>query len=309
MSALNTQHSAPNSRIGFTLVELSIVLVIIALMGGAVLVGRTMIETLTRMKAIKNVEEFNLATMAFKQKFNCLPGDCTAAQSNQFALTPHPNTYYPATNNGNNNGKVCERGASVALPLVLNSTQRYECRNYWWHLSQLEMINWSMTPNSGQCFTGLLLLGQSTPPIPFLSPPAIEDASGRCPGWMIVGPGEMNIGSNPFANQNHAFLIMSRFANSGAINSGALSTGLETLTPSEAFYLDTKLDDGLPMSGKVRAIGFYQDVSQPSANRDLTAPYRGNPGLAVCINDSVTPNLYNVTNNLRTCNLSIEASF
>lgn len=308
---LTSIHSKRNSCVnqrGFTLVELSIVLIIISLIVGGVLVGQDLIRTAKRQQAVKQVGEFNLATMTFKNKYGCLPGDCTSAQGIQFGFTAHPNG---ALINGNNNGSVCERGSSTDIPITRNA-QRYECRNYWWQLSQTKLINWTTADTTANCSASVLKYGESTPPIPFRKA-AETNTNSSCVGWLIVGRGEMNIGANAFVNNNHAFLMMGGFANWTAIASGTTISSVHpyvaTLTPEDAFYIDNKLDDGLPMSGRVRAIGFYQDISQPAATRDLTSPFRGNPGTAVCIDNSVTPNLYNTISKVIACNLSIEADF
>src|SRR5262249_3826116 len=71
---------------GFTLIELSIVLVIIGLIVGGVLVGQDMILSAQIRNAIKQVEQFNTATEAFKSKYNCLPGNCANATDYGFAV-------------------------------------------------------------------------------------------------------------------------------------------------------------------------------------------------------------------------------
>lgn len=62
---------------GFTLVELSIVLVIIGLLIGGVLVGQGLIESAKINSQISQLRQFDIAANQFYQKFNCIPGDCT----------------------------------------------------------------------------------------------------------------------------------------------------------------------------------------------------------------------------------------
>jgi prepilin-type N-terminal cleavage/methylation domain-containing protein len=60
---------------GFTLIELSIVLVIIGLIVGGVLVGQDLIRAASIRATISQVEQFNTAVNTFFGKYNALPGD------------------------------------------------------------------------------------------------------------------------------------------------------------------------------------------------------------------------------------------
>lgn len=61
---------------GFTLIELSIVMVIIGLIIGGVLTGKTLIKSAEIRKNISTLENYGSAVSSFKLKYNCLPGDC-----------------------------------------------------------------------------------------------------------------------------------------------------------------------------------------------------------------------------------------
>lgn len=69
------------SQSGFTLIELSIVLVIIGLIVGGVLVGQDLIEAANRRAIVKQIEQYELAVNTFKLKYNALPGDMSNASS------------------------------------------------------------------------------------------------------------------------------------------------------------------------------------------------------------------------------------
>ncbi len=70
-----------SSQKGFTLVELSIVLVIIGLIIASVLVGQDLIRTAELRATITQYEGFNSAMGTFKGKYNGLPGDVTGSTS------------------------------------------------------------------------------------------------------------------------------------------------------------------------------------------------------------------------------------
>lgn len=64
---------------GFTLVELSIVLVIIGLIISSVLVGQDLVRAAEIRATVSQYEQFNAATGAFKVRYNGLPGDTRGA--------------------------------------------------------------------------------------------------------------------------------------------------------------------------------------------------------------------------------------
>jgi len=82
---------------GFTLIELSVVMVIIGLIIGGVLVGRTLIKSAEISRSIGDLDRINAAVNSFKIKYNCLPGDCTNSTS-LFDST--------VAGNGNGNGLI-----------------------------------------------------------------------------------------------------------------------------------------------------------------------------------------------------------
>lgn len=73
MQKIYNQKSAQR---GFTLVELSIVLVIIGLIVGGVLTGQALIQAAKVRAQLTQIEQLDTAMNAFRAKFDCLPGDC-----------------------------------------------------------------------------------------------------------------------------------------------------------------------------------------------------------------------------------------
>lgn len=99
----------------FTLVELAIVIVIIGLLVGGVLQGQELIRQAQITRAVTDLQSYNTAFVMFKDKYKCLPGDCSNAS-----------TYFTGTNNGNGDNDIGSN--STESPLV------------WQHLALANLI-------------------------------------------------------------------------------------------------------------------------------------------------------------------------
>jgi prepilin-type N-terminal cleavage/methylation domain-containing protein len=99
-----------NRNSGFTLIELSIVLVIIGLVIGGVLVGRDLIDTAANRAAIAQIEQYRAATQAFRVKYGGLPGDYQATKAAQAGFTSRSGAA------GHGDGNMLIEGCAAMLP-------------------------------------------------------------------------------------------------------------------------------------------------------------------------------------------------
>ena len=67
------------SQRGFTLIEMSVVLIIVGLLTGVVVLGRDLIRSAEVRAVAKQVDMLDSAILTFQVKYNCLPGDCPNA--------------------------------------------------------------------------------------------------------------------------------------------------------------------------------------------------------------------------------------
>ena len=76
-----SHQKAAHVAMGFTLVEIAIVLVVIGLVAGGVLLGRSLIRSSEIQGTIREMSSLTAAYRMFEQRYNCIPGDCTDATS------------------------------------------------------------------------------------------------------------------------------------------------------------------------------------------------------------------------------------
>lgn len=111
---------------GFTLVELSIVLVIIGLIIGGVLVGQNMIKAAELRATISQIEKFSTAVNTFRSKYGGTPGDFNRA--NRFGLGA----------NGDGDGQLEDANGAI-------TEYSGELAEFWSQLSLSNMIDAPIT--------------------------------------------------------------------------------------------------------------------------------------------------------------------
>lgn len=219
------------SRHGFTLIELSIVLVIIGLIVAGVLVGRDLIAASQQRKFIAEWEKIDTSVQTFRTKYNALPGDFNNAE--YFWGTASGGCYDGSrtstqTCNGNDDGHI---GASAADPS--------ETFNFWQHLANAGLIDGTFTGRT------------SSPNLADAGSNAYESKAYKGVGleyrFALVGCvvtqvlGLCNM-------QGH------NYANSGTNSSNCGYTGWYNWCPylsvSEAKKIDEKVDDGKAATGR-----------------------------------------------------------
>ncbi|MBY0354182.1 MAG: prepilin-type N-terminal cleavage/methylation domain-containing protein [Rickettsiales bacterium] len=206
---------------GFTLIELSIVLVIIGLIAGGILVGQDMIKGAEIRSTVKQVEQINAAMNTFRDKYRFLPGDITSTAAAQFGFAARTG----AVGRGDGNSYI-EGGAAAAT--ALNS----ETVLVWRDLNLVGLLDGSFTVGADAA-----------------AAPANPDAVKTFLPEAKLGRG--NVITVYSATGNNFYQI-------GGIESASATPGLPVLrpsmTPQEAFNLDQKLDDGRPTTGSSRAM-------------------------------------------------------
>jgi prepilin-type N-terminal cleavage/methylation domain-containing protein len=242
-----------NHKHGFTLIELSIVLVIIGLIVGGVWVGKDMIKASEIRSTAKQYEQFQTAVNTFRNKYDGLPGDLLASKASAFALCPTIGCMSGAAGLGDQNGLIGNGGPAESLAA-------------WNQLYWADLINGDFGSAAfvSSAMTFLSSQGSTTT--------QGDDATLRryFPPAKLGGLKYWNMTSSNSGNLNNYYVLggfSQFFLLPPMITSEAKS---RSLTPTEAFQLDSKLDDGKPRTGKVLAKAEAVFVIPPSGVADDT---------------------------------------
>lgn len=204
---------------GFTLVELSIVLVIIGLLIGGILVGQSLIESAKIQSFVRMLQQYDIAHIQFQQKFKQLPGDTSL----------FPITGYGAGRSGANDGKILDDNFTNG-----GWAFRYEIAHYWKHLFQAGMIpkDYAVDASTG------VRAGVHIPETPF-------KGAGLYPVmWPYETPPLTNLGATRWSNQYTIADYSQRVNDSDPWGGMGLIPTYNFATSSQALAIDTKIDDG-----------------------------------------------------------------
>jgi prepilin-type N-terminal cleavage/methylation domain-containing protein len=240
-------------RRGFSLVELSIVLVILGLLTGGILAGQSLIRAASLRSVVTEYQRYVTATQTFREKYMAIPGDMANAtrfwgrlNSNADCVTNSAaSVTTPGTCDGSGNGNVGQGSGAN------KSAEQFQ---FWRQLSLAGLIEGTYTGLSDSAAT-LHVVDLNCP------------ASRLAPaGWTVLTRGN-SVGSagDYFAGDYGTLLTPIQDYESATI-----------FRPEEAWNIDIKLDDGRAGRGKIlaKAISTCTDAgSGAGSQNDLDADY------------------------------------
>lgn len=245
-------HSRLEKR-GFTLIELSIVIVIIGLIVGGILVGRDLILSSEMRSQISQLNKLDTALHTFKLKYLALAGDI--ADATTFGLTTNCTAIWGNGGDGNGDGKLTYDIGTLT----------HEDRKIFCHLSNANLIG------SHQEVGGSVPIG------------SYNCFNNNCTSIPAATNDKFLVAFAPFvgmsATHGSAFGFYIYLGSANTTTNIALA-----YTPINTYFIELKMDDGLPNTGNLRAWSV-----------DGNAASTGAAGSANCISNGTTPNPYNLS--------------
>ena len=220
---------------GYTLLEMSIVLVIIGIAIGGIFIAQTLIRSSYLNRVLEEYDTYIKSTKEFQDKFLAYPGDMTNAEAmwgtdpGGCPNSPSSTTPKIATCNGNGDGKI---GDSTATGTLSNQREWFRA---WQQLSDASLID--------NQYTGIPGSGGVAEAVPMVNVPS-SSMSGA--GWTIHYFQMVGANTGLWADQYSHMLDF-------GVRVTADRTIGPVLSPTEAIAMDTKVDDGKPGRGMIRA--------------------------------------------------------
>lgn len=285
---------------GFTLVELAIVLVIIGLLVGGVLQGQELIKQAQIRNAIGRINEFDTAINTFRAKYRYLPGDIP--KSSAFGLDRPKGAAATAANYnvsdtgltdevGNGNGLLEDVATAGSLAYDAYSG---EIGNFWAHLSNAQLVK-----GNYNCGTGNVGADCGT------DSDGTEATTGTHFPDTAIGNGLVAV--TDAGRINYVIGLPTTLTTAAAMTTTAATDGTSmvarTLTPEEAYGIDSKIDDGLPVSGGTQTIIQYEGEGTDTST-DGSAFEAETAGAATCN----TAADYNLALDSQLCTIRVRAS-
>ena len=214
---------------GFTLIELSIVIVIIGLIVSSVVGGQALVKQAKVRSQISDLQKYHLAYNAFKLEYGSPPGDLSRASS-----------YWSGSPNGNGNKRIDAAADAAYID--------GEAKMFWKHLSDSGLIEGSYAGS------GTLTIGITHPAM------KLDERFGMTAGGALTNNTVQNAEAGPvyqlsYANgqrKYRAALWLNDSRSSSGVTNNFFDDTNGTADPQTFRDIDKKVDDGIALSGIFR---------------------------------------------------------
>lgn len=255
------------------------VIVIIGLIAGSIFYGHEMVKHAEIRSTITQIEKFISASYDFKSKYRYLPGDIYGTDAARHGMQARAGT----VGHGDGNGLV--EGGAAGSTLAFGETLLF-----WRDLSYSGMITESFSTtlgdhwNTASLWDGTVLFArdiwQDFSLISDAHAVTIDPNKDKFIPQSKLGQGNFIL---VFAAEDMNFFQLGGVASVGAPNGQYHMRN--SIAPIHALQIDTKLDDGKPLSGDIRAIDGVTGLNGLAAS-----------GIGTCVVTSGGNAIYNAIN-------------
>lgn len=245
---------------GLSLAGAALLLVAIGLISGGILYGKELHQQALARMEVAQLEHINQAVLGFREKFNCLPGDCAVLEGSDAA--------------GNADGIIGCAGPSPGECLAGKTGGMAEYVNAWHHLSATHFLSGAYEQYA-----------EPKPHLAGIASPAsyIPTGSDKAAGWALRAEAHVSNGRDLEALAKHHLELGRRADLPKDAHAAFSAVAMQRL--------DAKLDDGLPFAGSMRAWTLMHVLRVPAY---IATTGSGGKEAAVCVDSDPTPAQYNI---------------
>ncbi len=210
----------------FSLIELSIVLVVIGLLIAGITGGASLIKSSELRAAMGEARSYAVGVNAFYTQYNALPGDYNVAIGNAYA--------------GDNNSQISYYSSTTHGTALTGS----ESANAWVVLRTIGAVD--------NISTSAPAIATTTPSFGVLSTSTAPASKIKSSGWAF------DYRTTESASPQNVVVLTGSIGTAVAAGTNTLVNNTNVATaailPSDALSIDVKIDDSIANSGKVRGV-------------------------------------------------------
>lgn len=229
---------------GFTLIELSIVLVIIGLIAGGILVGRDLINAAAIRAQINQIDQYQHAVNSFRGKYGFLPGDIPDPDATRFGFVQRG-----GAGQGDGDGLVAGVVPDGSTTKIWGQAIYGEPTLLWVDLSTAKMIAESFSTAVANSVWASAWGATSGTIISRYFPLAKLGGDQYVYTYNAHHAGSATAPYPAFDFNN--FFVVSKITRIFTNSFSCCITGRQGMTVKQAYAIDSKIDDGSPTLGNI----------------------------------------------------------
>jgi prepilin-type N-terminal cleavage/methylation domain-containing protein len=226
---------------GLSLLEVSVVLIIIGLIVGGIVTGQDLINAAAQRAQIAQIDKYNTAAHVFQNKYNgWLPGDIPNPDATNYGLQTRGT--YTGEGDGNNLIQSIRANADYSWD---GTSQSGETAMFWVDLSTAGLIEAGFNTATPTSMNSITLTNITS----YLPQAKIK---GNYVYVWSGGYAGISAGTRPVVSGdglNYFGILLTNGTSGGWGCSGTSLQATTGMTVIQAYNIDKKIDDGLPQSG------------------------------------------------------------